>query len=400
MINLFRTLRDANRRNAVIRRRMIQGLAWAARIKPGRSRQTIRRVVHVSPAYFDRKSYIGGGERYPTSLAGAMAELIDTRLVTFGPSRESFKSGSLQVEVYPVKEFINGAKHDPHAWRFLSEIYQSDVVHCHQYTPFVTTAALYAASVLGRATFVTDLGGEGWNMGQKVRTHHLVTRFCPISEFAIRDFERERASVIYGGVSPSFMMASPAAWPRKRQVLFVGRLLPHKGINYLIEAMPPDTDLLIMGSAYHADYFELLQRLCKGKRIKFVTDATDADIATAYRESVATVLPSVHTDCYGTFHPRAELLGLTLLESQANGTPAICTAVGGMPEFVKDGVTGFVVPPNDPSALRDRIIRLLKNNEFAKQLGLAGRRMVEDRFTWRHVAESCLKIYATSERRQ
>ena len=329
-----------------------------------------------------------------------MSELVETRLVTFGLVRESFELGSLRVEVYPVLDYIGGAKHDPRARGFLSDVRKADVVHCHQYSPYVTAVTLLVGAVLGRPTFVTDLGGGGWNAGQQMSTHHLVTRFCPISEFAIRDFERDRASVIYGGVSPTFVNASPGPWPRKRQVLFVGRLLPHKGINYLIEAMPPDTDLLVMGTVYHAEYFQLLKNLSKGKRVHFVTDATDADIATAYRESIVTVLPSVYTDCYGARYPRPELLGLTLLESQANGTPTICTAVGGMPEFVNDGVTGFVVPPNDPSALWDRISRLLRDNDCARELGLAGRRVVEDRFTWRHVAENCLEIYAGRARRQ
>jgi len=394
MTNFFRILRDADRRNIEIRSRMTRGLAWVAHKRPARGRQALHRVVHVSPAYFDRKSYIGGGERYPTCLAGAMSDLIDTRLVTFGERRESFKSGSLQVEVFPVRDFINGAKHDPYSWKFLIKLFGADVVHCHQYTPFVTTAALLAASFLGRKTFVTDLGGEGWNVGQQVVTHDLVTSFCPISEFAIRDFEHDRSSVIYGGVSPSFLTTSPASWPRKRQVLFVGRLLPHKGINYLIEAMPPDVDLVVMGSVYHPDYFQLLQRLSQGKRVRFVTNATDADIAIGYRESVLTILPSVYNDCYGAFHPRAELLGLTLLESQANGTPVICTAVGGMPEFVTEGITGFVVPPNNPAALRDRITLLINDHELARKIGLAGRQVVENRFTWRRVAESCLQIYA------
>jgi alpha-maltose-1-phosphate synthase len=67
------------------------------------------------------------------------------------------------------------------------------------------------------------------------------------------------------------------------------------------------------------------------------------------------VLPSVHTTIYGEYHPIPELLGRTLLEGMACGARAICTNVTSMPEIVEDGVTGFVVPPNDSGALRDRI---------------------------------------------
>jgi glycosyltransferase involved in cell wall biosynthesis len=381
-------------RNRFDRQILPMGFSAAGKLLRWRSPRPIRRVVHVSPAYFDPKSYIGGGERYPTSLARAMADLIDTRLVTFGPHRDTIIAGSLTIELYPFKRFIGGQRHDPYARNFLREIYHADAVHCHQYTPFVTTLSILAASALGRPTVVTDLGGEGWNANQSVQTHKLVNRFCPISHFAIRDFEQGRSTVIHGGVSAAFLDTPPAGWPRKNQVLFVGRLLPHKGINYLVEAIPPDVDLLIMGPPYHAEYLQHLKVLAEGKRVKFITDATDEQIATAYRESILTVLPSVYVDCYGTTNPRSELLGLTLLESQACGTPAMCTAVGGMPEFVEDGITGYIVPPNDPGALRQRIVKLLDDSLLAQRLGLAGRRMVETRFTWRRIAEKCIQIYS------
>jgi glycosyltransferase involved in cell wall biosynthesis len=89
-----------------------------------------------------------------------------------------------------------------------------------------------------------------------------------------------------------------------------------------------------------------------------------------------------------------ELLGLTLLESMACGTPVICTEVGSMPELVDDGVTGFVVPPNDPLALRDRIDYLRQNSDLAQQMGQAAREKVLNHFTWEAVAKHCLAIYS------
>jgi glycosyltransferase involved in cell wall biosynthesis len=393
---LTRAVRWATRVGGPEFRRMglARALAAAATTR-GRKRcgGPVRRVVHVSPAYFDPDSYIGGGERYATSLARAMAELVDTRLVSFGPRRVSFRQGSLRVEVYPTRELISGSKYDPYAWGFLTELRRADVVHCHQYTPFVTTAAVLASAALGRASFVSDLGGGGWNDNQRVSTHQFVTRFCPISRFAIQDFERAKATVIYGGVDPIFLAEPPSGWPRKRQVLFVGRLLPHKGINYLIEAVPPGVDLQVMGSAYDPDYFLLLRKLAENKRVTFVTNATDEDVLAAYRESTVTVLPTVYTDCYGRQYARPELLGLVLLESMACGTPVVCTAVGGMPEYVTDGQTGFVVPPNDPTALRHRLTLLLDDPALAERMGAAGRQVVEEQFTWRRVADRCLKAY-------
>jgi starch synthase len=97
---------------------------------------------------------------------------------------------------------------------------------------------------------------------------------------------------------------------------------------------------------------------------------------------------------YGTTQKMPELLGLVMLESMACGTPVVCTDVGGMPEFVEEGVTGFIVPPNDPRALRERINYLLQNPEAALKMGRAGRRAVSEKFTWDVAARRCLAAYA------
>jgi glycosyltransferase involved in cell wall biosynthesis len=77
----------------------------------------------------------------------------------------------------------------------------------------------------------------------------------------------------------------------------------------------------------------------------------------------------------------------------ACGAPAICTDVASMPEVVEDGVTGFVVPPNDPEALRRKLLWLREHPEQARAMGEAARRRVLERFTWTAVVERCLAIY-------
>jgi glycosyltransferase involved in cell wall biosynthesis len=64
-----------------------------------------------------------------------------------------------------------------------------------------------------------------------------------------------------------------------------------------------------------------------------------------------------------------------------------------MPEVVEDGVTGFVVPPNDPVALGDRLRWLADHAGSAAAMGMAGRRRVLERFRWTHVVRRCLEAY-------
>jgi colanic acid/amylovoran biosynthesis glycosyltransferase len=64
-----------------------------------------------------------------------------------------------------------------------------------------------------------------------------------------------------------------------------------------------------------------------------------------------------------------------------------------MPEIVEDGVTGFVIPPNDAEALREKISWLLEHPQQAREMGQEGRRRVLERFTWDAVARRCLEAY-------
>jgi glycosyltransferase involved in cell wall biosynthesis len=106
-----------------------------------------------------------------------------------------------------------------------------------------------------------------------------------------------------------------------------------------------------------------------------------------------TVQASVYRDLYGGYWPTSELLGLPLLESMSVGTPVISTDVGGMPEFIRDGVTGFVVPPSDPVALRRRLDELLSDPARASSMGRAGS-LDMAQYSWDAVARRVGAEYA------
>jgi glycosyltransferase involved in cell wall biosynthesis len=129
--------------------------------------------------------------------------------------------------------------------------------------------------------------------------------------------------------------------------------------------------------------------------VTFRHDCDDAEIIRAYRRSVCVVLPSVYRDCYGQESKVPELLGQTLMEGMACGVPGICTSVASLPEVVADGGTGFVVPPNDPASLREKLEFLRDNPAAVEAMGAAGRRRVLNRFQWQQVVERCLQAYAS-----
>jgi glycosyltransferase involved in cell wall biosynthesis len=201
-----------------------------------------------------------------------------------------------------------------------------------------------------------------------------------------------RAHVIFGGVDGEKFSPDPAV-ARCGGVLFVGRLMPHKGVNHLIDAVPPAMPLELIGRPYDEGFLADLRARAAGKQVRFRHDCTDADLVRAYRRSLCIVLPSVYKDLYGRETRIPELLGQTLLEGMACGIPAVCTDVASMPEVVEDGVSGFVVPPNNASALRQKLIWLRDHPPERALMGAAARRRVLEKFTWPAVVRRCLEIY-------
>jgi glycosyltransferase involved in cell wall biosynthesis len=89
----------------------------------------------------------------------------------------------------------------------------------------------------------------------------------------------------------------------------------------------------------------------------------------------------------------SEGLPLSLLEAMAAGVPPVVTRVGGMPEVVRDGESGFIVPPGDGAALADRISFLLGNPPLASKMGTAARDCILDRFTVDRMAAEYCDVY-------
>ena len=351
------------------------------------------KIVHVSPSYFDDASVIGGGERYAQSLAGAMARKHDAVLVSFGRVRNTLVRNGLRLEIYPAMGLIDGMNFNPLNISFLRELLDADVIHCHQHQVVVTNLAVLFGTLWHIPVFVTDLGGWSYNYAGQLKLDSFVQNFLAISRFSTAALPLGVPyEVIYGGVDDTFLHPRPGR-EKGLYALYVGRVTPHKGVNYLVEAVGEDLPLRVIGRIYHRDYFALLTSLAAGGDVRFQDDASDDDLAAAYQGALVTVLPSVYLDIYGAGHAVPELLGLVLLESMACGTPVICTAVGAMPEIVRDGVTGFIVPPNDPAALREKILWLRDHPKEAKMMGETGRELVRARFRWETVAERCYAAY-------
>lgn len=342
------------------------------------------KVVHISPTYFSSDSVLGGGERFVEELAKAMSRYAGVEIISFGQADKTVSLND-NLKLYIFKRW-NKSILNPINPFFLKRLKEADIIHCHQYMIYPTKLAIILAKILKKKIFVTDLGLASPNPTWYFDWSSWIDKFLAISEFSGKVLGRHyaRKEVIYAGVDME--KYRPAA-QKENKVLFVGRLRPPKGVEYLIEAMPPDIELDIVGQPYNNSYCRLLQKLAADKRVMFLYDLTDRQIVSKFAKASLLVLPSLNN---------SELFGLVLLEAMASECAVIGTNTGGIPEIIVEGKTGFIVSPNDPVALREKIEYLIGNPDIAFQMGQAGRRRAEEMFTWDLVAKRCLKAYGVS----
>ena len=357
------------------------------------------RIVHVAPTLFGPAGVLGGGERYPLELSRALARHVDTCLVTFGTrARSRPEPGTVDVRVLRSVAHIAGHPAHPVGPGLRRSLAGADIVHVHHMRAAPSRSAALLARAGGVGTVVTDHGLQGgdWH-GLLPR---LFDRFLTVSAYSAHELgaPRARTRVVYGGADPERFR--PDAEAVRDGILFVGRITPHKGIDRLLTAVPSGTPVRIAGSAGHdrsspeCDYPALLRRLARGGRVEFMGAVADAELPMLYRRAQVFVLPSVHRTCYGREIRVSELLGLAVIEAMASGTPVVVSRIGGLPEVVEDGVTGFLVDPEDDDALRERIEQVLRDRALATRLGRAARERVLDDLTWEACADRCLDAYS------
>ena len=170
-------------------------------------------------------------------------------------------------------------------------------------------------------------------------------------------------------------------------VVYVGRLVPRKGVDALIRAFAllPDSlgaRLVVVGGepgpGPSPEAIRLADLACSlgvSRRVTFVGSRPQGELGRFY--AAGDVAVSV---------PHYEPFGMTPLEAMACATPVVGSRVGGIKWSVAEGETGLLVPPRDPEALAESLARLLRDGPTRERMGRAARRRVEELFTWERVA--------------
>ena len=267
--------------------------------------------------------------------------------------------------------------------------------------------ALMARLALGLPLIVTSQGERTMDAGRSYENSpymNLVMRralaeadhITACSQNTLDDLEQycsspfgKRGCVICNGVrTDDFDLAKPYAHP-KPYILGIGRMVPRKGFDVLIEAFAKaglsSHDLLIAGDGTERKALEqTVQKHGLEGRVHFPGRADRKTAAALFKGCSFFVLPS-----------RQEPMGIVNLEAMACGKPVIASRTGGVPEIVMEDETGLLVPPEDATALAEALRRLANDETQRARMGAAGMNRAK-KFTWLSIANSYREMYEST----
>ena len=201
---------------------------------------------------------------------------------------------------------------------------------------------------------------------------------------AQKGFPAEKILVTPHGVY-DFFTKYRKGLPEQKEILFFGRIEPYKGVDVLLDAARPlldenpDWTLQIAGGGDITQYREKLAHPQIKLDNRFLSDE---EVAGFMEQAAIAALPYLSASQSGVI-PTA----------YAFEKAVVATAVGGIPDMVKDHETGLLVPPNDPQALRDALLDLMQNPELRRKLGTAGQKFAETELSWESIAEKHVDFY-------
>lgn len=177
-------------------------------------------------------------------------------------------------------------------------------------------------------------------------------------------------------------------------ILFVGRLVERKGVRYLLDAVARlrpkhDIHVDIVGDGPLGPELEAhAARLGIRDQVRFHGFLGSRALARRYAECDVFVLPAVHDSKGDT-----EGLGVVLVEAMSHGRPVIASAAGGIPDVVRDGVSGQLVPPGDVETLARALARYIEDPELARVHARAGQVHAKTNFSWSVIIDRLAKLY-------
>jgi phosphatidyl-myo-inositol dimannoside synthase len=240
--------------------------------------------------------------------------------------------------------------------------------------------ALAGKNKLSLAVLAGCLRAADVNMANSSHTARLV-----------RQISGEHAHVVPYGATVKIEKPSGST---ESFLLFSGRLIPRKGVCYLLEAMPRilachPIKLVITGDGPLREALTAqVKKLGLSRWVEFAGFVTNQRLGELFRTCTVYVHPAIYDERGDT-----EGLGVVLIEALFNHKPVIASSVGGIVDVIKDGETGLLVPAKDPQALASAVLRVLNDPAEAARMGTRGYAYASRFFDWERITDDIERLY-------
>jgi spore coat protein SA len=362
---------------------------------------------------------LGAIARYVYGLSRELSKKIYVSTSGFGTGGEESERFSLKTYSSPsfvafrrfpnkrLREMGCGAIYDWHVFRDILSVQKKrriDIIHAN--TIFAAPSASFCKTVLG-IPFVCSVHNEL----STVQPLRACDRVLPVSDYLRRCLSKEfsfsgRLDVLHDAIDTSVFNSTMSIEEAKKElglsnnkvILFVGRKCPEKGPQVLVKALQtvikryPEAIGVFLGPDYYfgskaSSYSELLvaqaRKFGVEKHTLFKGYVSQDELYCFYNAADVFACPSIWNEPIGT----------VLMEALSYRKPVVATQVGGIPEVIVDRETGLLTPPGDSEELAENLLLLLDNPALGKELGLKGRKRVEEQFSFEAVGNRCLEIY-------
>ena len=351
---------------------------------------------------------LGGGERVVLRTARMLGEAgFRVSIVTFQVfcDPERLKVAGCPVLLLPLHNvFSPGAVRA--AWELGSFLRREKVSVVLTYFESSNLFGGIVTKALSRARLIWNRRDMGILRERKHSVayrwfHRLPDHVIAVSEevrrhaIAVDRIPPERVSVVYNGVEDT-SAGAPRNWPETPLIVTVGNLRPVKGHDTLVEAAAtvlaryPEARVVIAGEPLQPEFVagmrQRVQELGLDDRVQFPGGVADPGVL--LRQASVFVLPS-----------RSEGFSNAIVEAMVAGLPVVATTVGGNAEAVEDGVTGILVPPEQPAALAEALLKILGDPKRMRAMGAAGHARAEMLFSTGAMLRGMTEAFARAKRR-
>ena len=278
------------------------------------------------------------------------------------------------------------------------EINRQKIPHLHNHFGNSSCSVAMLAAELGGFSYSFTIHGPHiffepyhWRLDEKINRALFIcciSNYCRSQTMIFAPIDKwKKMHIVHCGIDPQLFQVSSHQGQGKR-LLFVGRLAAFKGLPILLESLKalkkhhPDITLTVVGDGGdRTSLEEMTVDLGLSSNVNFVGYKSQAEVRKYFEETDVFVLSSF-----------AEGVPVVLMEAMAAGVPVVATQIAGVNELVENGISGYIIPPGNPTPLTQSIEELLNNSELRNKFAIAARNKVEQEFNINLEAQKLHKV--------